>query len=249
MTTHQTEAEFLQNYTPNKYPSVAVTSDIAIFTIRGGKLSVLLIERGGHPYQGCWALPGGFVGENETSDEAAARELEEETGIAVSDAALEQLRTYSTPGRDPRMRVVSVGYIAIMPDMPLPVSGDDARDAHWFAVEDLNLDGTNPDGITLAFDHNVIIADALERVRAKFEYTPLATRFLDDTFTLPDLRRVYESVWGKELHASNFRRKVLSTPGFVTPTGGNGPAQIQGRNAALYRAGDAVMLHPALMRE
>lgn len=245
------EAEFLRNYDASGYPSIALTSDIATFTIRNGQLSILLIERAGHPYKGQWALPGGFVGPDEDATAAAVRELQEETALRLDDVYLEQLKTYTTPDRDPRMRVVSVAFVAVLPDLPNPVGGDDAAQARWFAIEDLALtqaQQSENEGISLAFDHATIILDALERVRSKFEYTPLATRFLDNEFTLPDLRRVYETVWGVSLHPSNFRRKVLTTEGFVVPTQASGPSATGGRNAALYRAGDADLLHPAILR-
>ncbi len=242
------EAAFLQNYTPKEYPSIAYTADIVVFTIVSGRLSILLIKRGGHPYKDCWALPGGFVEANEASEDAASRELQEETGLGVESSFLEQLKTYSTPNRDPRMRVVSTAYIAFIPyeELGKPVSGDDAADAHFFAVEDLFTDDEN---IELAFDHATIIKDGIERAQAKLEYTPLATRFLPETFTLSDLRRVYESVWGVDLHVGNFRRKVLNTPEFVIPVGVKGGSTFgEGRTAELFKAGKTTLLHPAILR-
>lgn len=244
-----TEQQFLETYEENKYPPFAVTADIALFTIRDGKFSVLLVQRGGHPYKGSWALPGGFVGIDEDAQTAAVRELGEETGISAQNFYLEQTGTYSTPQRDPRMRVVSVAYFALVPDLPDPVGGDDAADARFFPLEDLDLDENSADeGIHLAFDHQEIILNAVDRVRSKLEYTNLATRFLGEQFTLADLRRVYESVWGESLHPSNFRRKVLSTPGFVQPTELTGESTSGGRNAMLYKTGSAKVLHPALLR-
>lgn len=243
------EQQFLETYETNKYPAFAVTSDIALFTIRDGKFSVLLVQRGGHPYKGSWALPGGFVGIAEDARDAAVRELGEETGISAENFYLEQMGTYSTPQRDPRMRVVSVAYFALVPDLPDPVGGDDAADARFFPLEDLDLgEHSAEEGIHLAFDHQLIINDAVERVRNKLEYTNLATRFLGEKFTLADLRRVYEALWGESLHPSNFRRKVLSTPGFVEPTDLTGMSQSGGRNAMLYKTGDAKVLHPAILR-
>lgn len=242
------EVEFLKEYDPNKFPGYGLTADIAAFTIRNGQLSLLLIQRGGFPYKGHWALPGGFVNPNEDALTAASRELEEETALVIDGVHLEQLKTYTTPGRDPRMPVVSVAFFAVLPDLPAPTSGDDASAARWFSVSDLDLDGSNPDGVALAFDHAEIITDALERVRAKFEYSPLAVRFLDDEFTLPDLRRVYEAVWGTSLHAANFRRKVLTTPDFVVPVDSSGPSSLGGRNAPLYKFNGAQLLHPAILR-
>jgi 8-oxo-dGTP diphosphatase len=235
------EQAFLAAYDPRAFPPVAVTVDLVILTVRNGQLSVLLVQRGDHPYRGRWALPGGFVRENEPLDAAARRELTEETGLDAL-AHLEQLATYGDPGRDPRMRVISVAYLAMMPDPPRPVAGSDAAEARFWAVADL----TDGGAAALAFDHDRVLVDAVDRARAKLEYTSLATTFLDEPFTIADLRRVYEAVWGVELHPANFRRKVLSTPGFVVPTG---EERATGRGwAELYKRGGTTHLHPALLR-
>jgi 8-oxo-dGTP diphosphatase len=242
------EQKFIEDYRPGNYPSIAYTADIVVFTIINGKLSLLLIKRGNYPYKDCWALPGGFVEPDEDSEAAASRELQEETGLGIESAYLEQLKTYSTPNRDPRMRVVSSAYIAFIPfnELGMPQGGDDAKEAHFFAVEDI-FSGEEP--INLAFDHQRIILDGIERAQSKLEYTPLATEFLPDEFTLSDLRRVYEAVWETSLHPSNFRRKILSTPNFVTPVGLKGGSTLpSGRNADLYVAGNARILHPAILR-
>lgn len=248
----EAERQWLEAYDASKYPLVAVTTDVVLFTIRSGRLCVLLVQRKDYPYKGAWALPGGFIRPEETGEVSALRELGEESSILVSAAHIEQLATYTDPQRDPRMRVVSVAYVGLVPNMPLPVGGDDAADAYWWVVDDLTLDDdqeASEDSPAIAFDHKRIIRDGLERVRGKLEYTPLAMRFLDDRFTLADLRRVYEAVWGVELHAANFRRKVLNTPGFVIPTDDQGPSQFDGgRAAALYSAGQAAILHPAMLR-
>lgn len=242
------EAAFVAQYTPGNYPSIAYTADIVIFTIINGKLSLLLVKRGGYPYKDCWALPGGFVNPDESSEDAATRELQEETGLDISSLFLEQLKTYSAPYRDPRMRVVSTAYIAFIPFhlIGVPVGGDDATEAHFFAVEDI-FSGEEP--IELAFDHALIITDGIERARAKLEYSPVATEFLAEAFTLSDLRRVYEAVWDTKLHPSNFRRKILSTPDFVEAVGVKGGSGFEtGRNADLYEAGSAKILHPAILQ-
>lgn len=241
------EQEFLKNYQPKDYPGFAYTADIVVFTIISGQLSLLLIKRGGYPYKGCWAIPGGFVEQTESSEDAALRELKEETGLTLDGIYFEQLKTYSQPDRDPRTRVISTAYVTFIPDLPVPVGGDDADEAHFFAVADI-LDGN--ESIDLSFDHETIIRDGLERVRSKLEYSPVATEFLPETFTLSDLRRVYESVWGENLHVSNFRRKVLSTPGFVEAADTKGESVFEtGRLAQLYKKGDAKILHPAIMRK
>ena len=249
-TSEQTEAEFLRAYNPHEYEPISVTVDLAIFTIRDGVFSVLLIERGDHPFKGCWALPGGFVESDENTDAAAWRELAEETGVEQFSGHLEQLRTYTDPKRDPRMRVISVAHVAFAPNLPDPHAGSDARNARWWAVEELNLDDdTNPDAPTLAFDHAQILRDAVERVRSKIEYTTLATEFVGDTFTLPELRRVYQAVWGSAPDLANFRRKVIKTAGFVVPTEQHGNVDASGgRPPLLYRKGDATMLQPAMLR-
>ncbi|MBO8197717.1 NUDIX hydrolase [Streptomyces smyrnaeus] len=219
-----------------------VTADLAIFTVRGGRLMVLLVERGVEPYLGHPALPGGYVQKAETLREGALRELWEEAGIDGSRLHLEQLGAYGDPRRDPRGRVVTIAYLALGPDLPAPVGGTDARHAYWFPVSELA-----DDPHALAFDHMDILTDALEQIRRKLEYTAVATAFCGESFTLSELRTVYEVVWGEHLDPSNFRRKVLNTAGFVQPTGDQRlPAT--GRPAALYRRGNAWLLSPPLLR-
>uniref|UniRef100_A0AAU2JNS1 NUDIX hydrolase n=1 Tax=Streptomyces sp. NBC_00049 TaxID=2903617 RepID=A0AAU2JNS1_9ACTN len=233
------------DYDRHAFEPFAVTADLAVFTVRGGRLHVLLIRRGQEPYAGAWALPGGFVLPRESAETAARRELAEETGLSAAVVAglhLEQLRTYSEPDRDPRMRVVSVAFTALVPDMPEPAAGGggDAAQARWMPVGE---------AAGLAFDHGVILADARERVGSKLEYTCLATAFCPPEFTLGELRAVYETVWATPLDRPNFRRKVLATPGFVEAV--PGAARLtggRGKPAALYRAGAATALHPPLLR-
>ncbi|MFJ8767203.1 NUDIX hydrolase [Streptomyces clavifer] len=232
-----------EGYDPHAFVPFAVTVDLAVFTVREGRLHVLLVERGEAPYRGRWALPGGFVLPRESAEEAARRELAEETGLtrnSVCALHLEQLRTYSDPDRDPRMRVVSVAYAALVPDLPEPRGGGDAARAQWWEAG-----GTEP----LAFDHDRILADAYDRIGGRLEYSCLATAFCPAEFTLGELQQVYETVWGVELDRPNFRRKVLTTPGFVQAVDGP-PRRTGGRGkpAALYRAGAATALHPPLLR-
>lgn len=230
-------------YNAHDYPPFAVTVDLAIFTIRAGSLCALLVQRADDPYAGAWALPGGFIEPHEDAATAARRELHEETGTDFT-GHLEQLATYSEPGRDPRMRVVSVAHLAFAPDLPEPKAGSDAADARWWTVEDLLSD----DGPELAFDHAQILTDALERVRSKLEYTTLATQFVQAPFTLGELRAVYAAVWGIPPDLANFRRKVLATPGFVQPTTATAGTGV-GRPALLYVPGDGSVLQPAMLRE
>lgn len=219
-------------------PSVSLTVDLVILTIHADALNVLLIERGKPPFHGGLALPGGFVQDGEDLDDAAIRELSEETNIEGRNLHLEQLRTYAAPGRDPRGRVVSVAYLAIAPDLPPPVAGTDAAASHWMPVARHGR---------LAFDHDQILADGVERARAKLEYSPLATAFCEEPFTIAELRSVYEAVWGAVLDPRNFHRKVTGVNGFVIPTGQRRKPR-SGRPAELYRRGDAVVLHPAMLR-
>lgn len=233
----------LDHKAPTAYPGASVTVDVVLLTIRNGLLSVLLVKRKHDPFAGRWALPGGFVRPDERLEEAARRELRDKTGVErlPEGLHLEQLMTYGDPGRDPRSRVVSVAYLGLMPDLSVPPGAEGSR---FWAVEDLS----GPDAPALAFDHKHIVGDAIERARAKLEYAPLASAFVDEPFTLADLRRIYEAVWGVTLDAPNFRRKVLSTPGFVTPVGETARVQGGGRPAELYRRGAAKALHPAMLR-
>lgn len=228
-------------YDPTSFPPVAVTVDLVVLTLRRGELHVLLVERGEEPFRGRLALPAGFVRPDETLDDAAVRELAEETGLRDVPGHLEQLRSYGDPARDPRMRVVSVAYLALAPDLPEPAAGTDAADARWVPV-------ARASGSSLAFDHRAILADGVERARAKLEYTSLATAFCAPEFTVADLRAVYEAVWGTGLDPRNFHRKVTSTPGLLVDTGRT-RTEGRGRPAALYRAGDARTLQPPFTRD
>ncbi len=221
--------------------AVSVTVDLVIFTVRDDELQVLLVERGKAPYLGQLALPGGHLRGKETLDDAALRELKEETGVDGAHLHLEQLRTYSDPQRDPRGRVITAAYLALGSNLPVPVAGTDAREAYWMPV------GTALHDHMLAFDHASILGDALERARSKLEYTTVATAFCRELFTVTDLRRVYEVIWGSALDPSNFRRKITRADGFLEPTGQRRiPAT--GRPASLYRKGPAHLLMPPFLR-
>jgi len=224
------------------YPSVAVTVDLVVLTVREGQLQALTIRRGEEPYLGQWALPGGFLHPDEDLEAAAARELREETGLSAEGFHLEQLGSYGAPGRDPRMRTVTVAYIALAADLPTPVAGTDAAEARWQPVGDLLA---HPE--LLAFDHAQILRDGVERARAKLEYTPLATAFCPSEFTVSELRQVYEVVWGLAIDPRNFHRKVTKTEGFLEPTEET-TTRDGGRPARLYRVGTVTNLHPPLLR-
>lgn len=256
------EEEFLKNYNPQKYDQPSVTVDMLIFTVDDKlgdlkktpaekELKVLLIKRKNHPFKDCWAIPGGFVDMNESVEEAALRELKEETNI--ENVYLEQLYTWGETARDPRMRVISVSYMALVPKESLkPKAGDDAAQTAWFVVKkkDLLEYASNKSSILslesedqsvkigyavnecfekngvvltsktttepfpgtkdkLAFDHADIINLALERLKNKVEYTPVAFNLVHEEFTLPELQQVYETILGKSLYKANFRKKIM----------------------------------------
>ncbi|MEZ4233490.1 MAG: NUDIX domain-containing protein [Polyangiaceae bacterium] len=183
-----------------EYPRPALTVDCVVFGLDEDDLKVLLVQRAGEPFRGSWALPGGFVDMQETTDDAALRELEEETG--VRDVYLEQLYTFSAVNRDPRERVVSVAYYALVKLSEHAVrAATDASDAAWFSVEE----ATN-----LAFDHDEIVATARERLRGKVRYQPIGFELLPEKFTLTQLQRLYEIVLDTELDKRNFRKKILA---------------------------------------
>jgi 8-oxo-dGTP diphosphatase len=167
MDEREDEEAFLSHFNPDEYPRMAVTVDIVLLTRDQGRLSVVLIRRGRHPYKGSWALPGGFVELDEDADQAAARELAEETGIELlpTGVRLEQLRCYSAPDRDPRMRAISIAYVVSAPDVPVPRAGDDAETARLWPLSEVTGEG----GPKLAFDHAHILADAVEWMQAASE--------------------------------------------------------------------------------
>lgn len=216
----------LANYDPSIYPSVAVTVDLVVFAISQQTLKVALVERGQAPFKGEWALPGGFVGPDEDALSAAFRELEEETALDLASQRVhvEQLATYTAPDRDPRMRVVSVAHLVLLGANPesganhensanqeslLPAlkGGTDASAAKWVTVSEVG---------GLAFDHQQILSDALERLAGKMEYSTIAAKLTREKFTMSELRDVYTAVWGSDLPAGNFTRKMRPS---LSPTG------------------------------
>ena len=186
--------------------AIRVAVDVVIFTIRDGDLNVLLVRRAAPPFAGRYAIPGGFVHDDESLDAAARRKLGEETG--VRDVYLEQLYTFGDPARDPRGRVVTVAYFALIAsDRAALQAGTDAAEARWFPVDALP---------SLAFDHGRIVEYALERVRNKLEYTTVGFQLLPAKFTLGELQAVYEAILGRRIDKRNFRRKVALLS-IVTP--------------------------------
>jgi 8-oxo-dGTP diphosphatase len=203
-----------------QYPRAALTVDCVVFGLDESELKVLLIERALEPFKGKWALPGGFVNVNETLDEAARRELAEEAGLA--DVFLEQLYTFGAVNRDPRERVVSVAYYALVKLAAHDTkAATDAADARWFPVSKVPK---------LAFDHTAILAAALARLRGKVRYQPIGFELLPAKFTLSQLQHLYEAVLATELDKRNFRKKVLSfgllIPLKETRVGRHRPAQL-----------------------
>ena len=232
MSTRTPNAGVPQDYDPAEFPAFAVTVDVVILTMSEGRLCVLLVRRGIAPFEGMWAIPGGFKRPTETLDEAARRELAEETGVDAA-SLLTQFGAYGDPERDPRMNVVTIAYLAVLRDVGSIVAGTDAADAALVPVTEA-LDGT----FELAFDHARIVRDAADRVRVDLELRGIATAFLGPTFTLAELRTVYEAVWGVHLDGANFRRSLLSEDGWVIPTGRRArPGATGGKPAELYRAG------------
>jgi 8-oxo-dGTP diphosphatase len=202
------------------YPQPSVTVDVLVFTVKDDKLQVALIKRGVEPFKEMWAIPGGFVRMDESLEDGARREIEEETGL--TGVFLEQLYTYGDPERDPRGRVITVAYYALVPGEQLALKADtDAADASWFPVSEVPK---------LGFDHSKILQDALERLKGKLEYTNVAYALLPTRFRLSELQRVYEVILGEELDKRNFRKKILSL-GLIEATdkyssGAHRPAQL-----------------------
>ncbi len=202
-----------------------VTVDVVIFALRDQDLQVLLVRRRRWPHAGMWAIPGGTVGPDEDLEAAALRKLEEETGLA--DVYLEQLYTFGAPDRDPRQRVITVAYFAVVPATSIvPRADDDATHVRWWSIYRLP---------PLAFDHADILSYALTRLRYKLEYTAVGFELLPETFTLTELQTAYEIILGEELDKRNFRRKILGA-GVIEPSGSYRSGE--GRPARLYRYRD-----------
>ena len=225
------------------FSTCAVAVDVAAMAIEDGRLTLLLVEPDDALQSGRWSLPGRRVRDDESLDATAHRALAELSRSDGPTVLLEQLRTYGAPTRDPRARVVSVAYLALSARPHVPSA--DRRTAVVTAAEAATWPPER-----FAYDHAAIVADALERLRAKLEYTSLATALLEEPFTLGELRTVYEAVWDVPLDPANFRRKVVSTEGFVREAAGVAPpGPSGGRPARRYRSGGATRLHPAMLRD
>ena len=212
-----------ENYDPSRYDRPSVTVDVVIFTLQSRELHVLLVQRKHWPHEGRWAIPGGFVNMDEALEQAARRELEEETG--VRDIYVEQLYTFGDPKRDPRTRVISVAYIALVSaDTHALRVSDESTDVRWFPVR--RLPGP------LAFDHDVILAAGLERLRSKLEYTTLAFQLLPEVFSILELKHIYEQILGEKLDKGNFYRKIKDAK-VLEDTGMR--REGRGRPTTLYR--------------
>ena len=216
--TSEEEKQYLESYDVSKFERPSVTTDIVIFTLdKDDDLNILLIKRGCHPYKNHWAIPGGFLEvSKESLDGAAARELKEETNI--DNVYLKQLYTFGEPNRDPRTTVVSVAYTALVPKESLNVkAGDDAEDAQLFKIKyDVNGIIFYNDSISitendLAFDHNEIIRTAITRLRNRIDYEDDAFNLLKDknSFTISELKRIYDSIKNTTLDLPNFRKMFL----------------------------------------
>ena len=182
-----------------KYPHPAVTTDCVVFGFDGHNLNVLLIERGGEPYKGCWAFPGGFMNIDESAEQGAMRELSEETGLELK--YLKQFGTFTAVNRDPRERVITIAFYSLARKSAVH-GGDDAAKAQWF-----RLDEVPP----LAFDHDYILRKATEQLKKDIHFEPIGFDLLDEQFTMPELQRLYESILGVQFDRRNFYKKMLQT--------------------------------------
>ncbi len=216
-------ADLPANYDPNEFDRPSVTVDVVIFSLVHNELQVLLIKRQAAPYADMWAIPGSFVKMDESLEEAAVRALADETG--VEDVYTEQLYTFGTPNRDPRTRVITIAYFALVPhDAIHPRAGKDAHETGWFSILQLPQ---------LAFDHAEIVDYAYTRLRYKLEYTSVGFQLLPDVFTLSELQKAYEIILREPLDKRNFRRKILSAE--ILEETGEKQKEGEGRPAMLYR--------------
>ncbi len=229
------EQQFLAKYRPEDFARPSVAVDVVVLTVKDAHLCVLLVLRDEHPFKGKWALPGGFLrvgrsakDQGEDLDAAAARELEEETGLRAEQVLLEQLRAFGRSGRDPRMRVVSVAYFALVrPDLlPLVRPGGDVSRVRWVPVSEAR---------ELAFDHDEILETAVEHVTERLETTAISKSLVPDTFTIPELRAAFEIVTRKRLDRGNFRRKFNALVASGVVERAPGKRATASKPAAVYR--------------
>lgn len=220
---HGGPSDIPEGYDPAKYERPSVTADVVLFTLREGRLEVLLVKRKKKPCEGMWAFPGGFVGMTEKLEDAALRELKEETGL--DGVYLEQLFAYGDPDRDPRTRVITVAFIGLAPcDKLRPKAGDDAADTGWFSAY-------NPP--ELAFDHEGILNDALGRLRKRVWEAPLIFELLPECFIINDIREAYETVMNEKVNAGNVKRVVETMGELVNCEGA--PATETGETRLTYK--------------
>jgi 8-oxo-dGTP diphosphatase len=229
-------------YVAGDRPAVALVVDVALFAVAQGELAVLLVERRRAPDAGRWAVPGAVLEEGEALTDAAARAVVARTGILEPFGRVEQLAVFDAPDRDPRTRVVTSTVLGVAAAAVPPVGGALAS-GRWWPVGAVGTAG----GPSMAFDHLDIVAAGVERLRWRIEHSDLATALVEEPFTIGDLRRAYEAVWGVELEPANFRRKVLGTPGLVAQTAGVRVVGT-GRPADLYVRGAGAVLHPPMPR-
>lgn len=210
----------------NRSSTIKVAVDAIVFGYsKQDGVSVLLIQRKYEPFKNSWAIPGGFVSDNESLEEAVHRELMEETGIEVN--YLEQLYTFGEPDRDPRQRVISVAYFGLVKSAQFQQlkASTDAEDARWFSIKKLPV---------LAFDHKQILQIAIERLRVKVRYQPIGFELLDKKFPFSDLEKLYAALLDKELNRRNFSKKILSFE-FLEETGELSKSEGKGRPSKMYQ--------------
>ena len=215
-----------------EYWRPAVTADIVVFCFDGSQLNVLLIRRGNEPYKGCWAFPGGFLDEGETMEEAARRELKEETGLSPKEFT--EVGSFSDLDRDPRGRTISIAFSSVVrPKQMMAVAGDDAKEARWFNIHEMPK---------LAFDHEKIYRMALWKLRLAFMTSPISFTLLDDIFTLPEMQRLYTQVFCKEFDRRNFQKKFLAS-GLLTPVAQSDEERKSPHAPIQYRFNEAGYTH------
>jgi 8-oxo-dGTP diphosphatase len=233
------EARFLADYDPNAYERLSVAVDIALISAFGGDLYTLLSRRREHPFKDRWALPGGFVRPDESLEQAAARLLAAKGGL--QQVFLEQLYTFGAPGRDPRTRVVSVAYYALVEEARFvdAARGEDVITPRirvpWEGETGGSVQAIGKDGrpLALAFDHADILGTAVKRLRGKLDYAPIGFQMLGETFTLLELQRIHETVLGRSVNKDSFRRRMLAS-GLLKPTG-RAQTGVGHRPAELYK--------------